>query len=127
MSTPELTPKLTPKARLRGAAVATALAATLIALGAGSAEAAGRPPLEPGAHLYSATDGRGAVITVDLADLDTCHTLSTPARSMQIANGAASVVLYPGAGCTGPYAWASGWPAQSNLPMAALGYRVVPA
>ncbi|MFD4661500.1 hypothetical protein ACFWP2_38490 [Kitasatospora sp. NPDC058444] len=118
----------TPQARLRRAAVTTAMTAALIALGAGAAgAAAGWPPLEPGAHLYSATDGRGAVTTVDLADLGTCHTLPTPARSIQVASGSASVVLYPGAGCTGANPWASGSLAQSNLPLTAQSYRVVPA
>lgn len=117
----------TPKARLRSAAVTTAMAAALIALGAGSADAAGWPPLQPGAHLYSGTNGQGSVTTVDLADLGTCHTLAAPVRSLQVANGSASVVLYPGAGCTGSAGWASGSLAQSNLPQAALSYRVVPA
>ncbi|MEU1283119.1 hypothetical protein [Kitasatospora sp. NPDC005856] len=118
----------TPQARLRSASVATVMTAALIALGAGAADAAaGWPPLEPGARLYSAADGRGAATTVDLADLGTCHTLSTPARSVQVVDGAASVVLYPGAGCSGANAWASGSLAQSNLPLAAQSYRVVPA
>ncbi|MFI2608900.1 hypothetical protein [Kitasatospora sp. NPDC018619] len=118
----------TPQAKLRSAAVTTAMAAALIALGAGAAGAAtGWPPLEPGAHLYAAADGRGTATTIDLGDLGTCHTLSAPARSVQVVNGAASVVLYPGAGCTGTHAWASGSLAQSNLPFPALSYRVVPA
>ncbi|MGW1176376.1 hypothetical protein ACWD4P_21995 [Kitasatospora sp. NPDC002543] len=117
----------TPKAGLRGAAVTAAMTAALITLGAGAADAAGWPPLEPGARLYPAVDGRGPATVVDLADLGTCHTLSTPARSVQVANGAASVVLYPGAGCTGDHPWASGSLAQSNLPLPALSYRVVPA
>ncbi|MFJ9443224.1 hypothetical protein ACIRRH_15340 [Kitasatospora sp. NPDC101235] len=117
----------TPQVKLRSAAVTTAMAAALIALGTGAAGATGWPPLEPGARLYSATGGQGAVTTVDLTDLGTCHTLSTPARSVQVANGAASVVLYPGADCTGGHAWATGSLAQSNLPLAALSYRVVPA
>ncbi|MET8545111.1 hypothetical protein ABZW03_31370 [Kitasatospora sp. NPDC004799] len=118
----------TPQAKLRSAAVTAALAAALVALGTGAADAAaGWPPLEPGAHLYSATDGRGAVTTVDLADLGTCHTLSAPVRSVQVVNGSASVVLYPGADCTGSHPWATGSLAQSNLPLAALSYRVVPA
>ncbi|MFE4516899.1 hypothetical protein ACFRMQ_22200 [Kitasatospora sp. NPDC056783] len=117
----------TPKANIRRAATTAALAAALIGLGAGAADAAGWPPLQPGARLYSAANGQGAATTVNLGDLGTCHTLSTAARSVQVANGSASVVLYPGAGCTGTSAWATGSLAQSNIPFAALSYRVVPA
>ncbi|MCF3118343.1 hypothetical protein IPZ68_01260 [Streptomyces arenae] len=108
------------------ATVAT-MAAALIGLGAGTANAAGWPPLQEGAYLYSGTQGSGTVSTVDLGDFGTCHTLSTPARSLQIANGSASVVVYPAAGCTGATSWASGSLAQSDLPYAALSYRAVPA
>ncbi|MFF4379828.1 hypothetical protein [Kitasatospora sp. NPDC001547] len=117
----------TSQARLRGAVTAAAMAAALVALGAGAAGAAGWPPLEPGARLYSAADGKGAVTTVDLADLGTCHALAAPVRSVQVADGAASVVLYADAGCGDARAWATGSLAQSNLPLAALSYRVVPA
>ncbi|KJS52596.1 hypothetical protein [Streptomyces rubellomurinus] len=117
----------TPKAVLRSSAVTAAVAAAVLGLGAGGAQAAGWPPLQPGAYLYTGTGGSGAVTTVDLNDFGTCHALSTPARSVQVANGSASVQLYPGAGCTGSYSWLSGSLAQSNLPFPAQSYRVVPA
>ncbi|MFJ3793400.1 hypothetical protein [Kitasatospora sp. NPDC090091] len=115
------------RAHLRGTAVAATMAAALLGLGAGASDAAGWPPLQPGAHLYSGSGGTGTVTAVDLGDFGTCHTLSMPARSVQVVSGSASVVLYPGAGCTGGYAWATGSLAQSNLPWAAQSYRVVPA
>ncbi|MFD8478054.1 hypothetical protein [Kitasatospora sp. NPDC059673] len=117
----------TPKAMLRGSAVAATLLAAVIGLGAGSAQAGGWPPLQPGAHLYLGTGGSGAVTVVDLDDFGTCHTLATPARSVQVASGSASVVLYSGAGCTDANPWATGSLAQSDLPRPALSYRVVPA
>ncbi|MEU9078027.1 hypothetical protein [Kitasatospora sp. NPDC048538] len=117
----------TSKTMLRGAAAAATAVAALIGLGAGPAQAAGWPPLQPGAHLYTGTGGSGTATTVDLGDLGTCHTLSAPARSVQIADGSASVTLYPGPGCTGAVPWATGSLAQSNLPWAMLSYRVVPA
>ncbi|MER7844269.1 hypothetical protein ABTZ03_10035 [Kitasatospora sp. NPDC096077] len=132
----------TPKAILRGSAAETTgaettgvaktvvtatLVAAVLGLGAGSAQAAGWPPLQPGAHLYSGTGGSGAATAVDLADLGTCHTLAAPARSVQVVSGSASVVLYPGAGCTGAVPWATGSLAQSDLPWPVLSYRVVPA
>ncbi|MBD0694618.1 hypothetical protein [Streptomyces sp. CBMA123] len=117
----------TPKTVLRGSAVAATAVAALVGLGAGPANAAGRPPLQPGAHLYTGTDGSGTATTVDLADLGTCHTLATPARSVQVANGSASVVLYPGAGCAGAVPWATGSLAQSDTPWAMRSYRVIPA
>ncbi|MFF0388144.1 hypothetical protein ACFYS8_05540 [Kitasatospora sp. NPDC004615] len=113
----------TPKA----SAVAAALVAAVIGLDAGSAQAAGWPPLQPGAHLYSGSGGSGAVTVVDLDDFGTCHTLSVAARSVQVASGAASVVVYSGAGCTGDHPWATGSLAQFDLPWPALSYRVVPA
>ncbi|MFD8565692.1 hypothetical protein [Streptomyces sp. NPDC059639] len=119
---------LTPTTKLRGAAAAGALAVSLIGLGAGSAQAAaGWPPLQEGAYLYSQGTGSGEVTAVDLGDVGTCHTLAAPVRSIQIASGSASVTLYPEAGCGGAHAWASGSLTQSNLPFAALSYRVVPA
>ncbi|MFJ7909152.1 hypothetical protein [Kitasatospora sp. NPDC096204] len=117
----------TPKAVLLGSAAAATVAAAVLGIGAGSAHAAGWPPLQPGAHLYSGTGGSGAVTTVDLDDLGTCHTLSAPARSVQVVSGSASVVLYAGAGCTGAHPWATGSLVQSNLPWPVLSYRVVPA
>ncbi|MFB7668751.1 hypothetical protein ACFC1R_33330 [Kitasatospora sp. NPDC056138] len=117
----------TPKVGFRGAAAATTMAAALIGLGTGAANAAGWPPLQQGAYLYSGTVGAGAVTTVDLTDLGTCHTLSEPALSVQVVSGSASVVLYPAADCTGAHPWATGSLARSNLPAAALSYRVVPA
>ncbi|MGA5821281.1 hypothetical protein ACPC54_25840 [Kitasatospora sp. NPDC094028] len=117
----------TPKAVLRGLAVTAAAAAVVLGLGAGGAQAAGWPPLQPGAYLYTGTGGSGAVTTVDLNDLGTCHTLSTPARSVQVANGSASVALFPGAGCTGSAGWLTGSLAQSDVPFPAVSYRVVPA
>ncbi|MGW2373930.1 hypothetical protein [Kitasatospora sp. NPDC001683] len=117
----------TPKAMLRGSAATATVVAVVMGLGAGSAHAAGWPPLQPGAHLYSGTGGSGAVTAVDLDDFGTCHTLSAPARSVQVASGSASVVLYSGAGCTGANPWATGSLAQSDLPWPVLSYRVVPA
>ncbi|MEU6840402.1 hypothetical protein ABZ930_00840 [Streptomyces sp. NPDC046716] len=119
---------LTPTTKFYGAAAAGALALSLIGLGAGSAQAAaGWPPLQEGALLYAESDGSGAVTAVDLDDVGTCHTLAAPVRSIQIASGSASVTLYPEAGCGGVHAWASGSLTQSNLPYAALSYRVLPA
>ncbi|MFD7865287.1 hypothetical protein [Streptomyces sp. NPDC059783] len=100
--------------------------AALVALGAGTADAATWPALQPGASLYTGTNGTGTALRPDLGDLGTCHTTAQPVRSIQIANGAASVLLYSGADCTGG-AWASGTLAQSNLPEAKLSYRVVAA
>ncbi|MEV5980958.1 hypothetical protein [Streptomyces sp. NPDC052114] len=118
----------TPRAKLGASTAAAAtMALALMGLGAGTANATGWPPLQEGAYLYSGTQGTGTATTVDLGDFGTCHTLPTPARSLQIANGSASVVVYPGAGCTGASPWASGSLTQSNLPYAALSYRVVPA
>ncbi|WP_316520043.1 hypothetical protein [Kitasatospora brasiliensis] len=117
----------TPKANIRRAATTAALAAALIGLGAGAADAAGWPPLQPGARLYSAADGQGSATNVDLNDYGTCHTLSTPVRSMQIVNGSASVELFPSGDCVSDYWWASGSLGQSNLPFGALSYRVVKA
>ncbi|MFJ9690858.1 hypothetical protein [Kitasatospora sp. NPDC101183] len=118
----------TPNAVFRGSAAAVAVAAAVLGIGAGSAQAAaGWPPLQPGAHLYAGTGGSGAVTTVDLDDLGTCHTLSAPARSVQVVSGSASVLLYAGEGCTGANPWATGSLAQSNLPWPVLSYRVVPA
>ncbi|MER7705156.1 hypothetical protein ABTX81_19960 [Kitasatospora sp. NPDC097605] len=104
-----------------------AAAAVLVGLGAGAAHAAGWPPLHEGGYLYAGAGGTGAVTVVDLGDLGTCHTLAGPVRSAQVVDGAASVVLYTGAGCTGAHPWATGSLAQSDLPAAALSYRVVPA
>ncbi|MFF3002178.1 hypothetical protein ACFVTF_05125 [Kitasatospora sp. NPDC057940] len=117
----------TSKAMLRGSAAAATVVTALIGVGAGSAHAAGWPPLQPGAHLYTGTGGSGAVTTVDLGDFGTCHTLSAPASSVQVASGSASVVLYSGADCAGAHPWATGSLAQSNLPWAMQSYRVVPA
>ncbi|MFI8251989.1 hypothetical protein [Streptomyces filamentosus] len=115
------------RARKRGAAVATVMAAALIGIGvgAGTAHAAGWPPLQRGGHLYGGTNGTGAVTEADLGDFGTCHTLADPVSSVQIVSGSASLVLYPQAGCGGSWAWASGSLAQSNLPGQALSYRVV--
>ncbi|MFF9340381.1 MULTISPECIES: hypothetical protein [unclassified Streptomyces] len=112
----------TRSATLRTAAAA--MTAALTALGAGTASATGWPPLSEGAHLYSGANGTGTVTKVDLADVGTCHDLTRPARSLQVVNGSAAVVLYSGAGCTGQ-AWASGSLAQSNLPFPEPSYRVV--
>ncbi|MEU6290902.1 peptidase inhibitor family I36 protein [Streptomyces sp. NPDC046988] len=115
-----------PKTKLRTAAVVATAAVALTGLGAGTASAADWPPLQEGAYLYSGTGGTGTVTEVDLGDHGTCHALSRSAKSIQVANGSASVVVYSGAGCTGS-AWASGSLAQSDLPAPALSYRVVPA
>lgn len=116
----------TPGAKLRSAAAAAAMAAALIGLGAGAAMAVGWPPLQQGSYLYAGSNGTGTVTTVDLDDLGTCHTPSKASLSIQIASGSRSVVRYSGTGCPGA-SWASGSPAQSDLPWAALSYRVVPA
>ncbi|WP_327179596.1 hypothetical protein OG599_32800 [Streptomyces sp. NBC_01335] len=115
----------TPGAKVRGAAVAVTLAAALLGLGAGTADAAGWPPLQEGGHLYAGANGTGTVTTVDLDDFGTCHTLSEPALSVQIASGSASLELYPGADCTGVTPWRSGSLARTGLPWAMLSYRVV--
>ncbi|MFF0739670.1 hypothetical protein ACFYVL_04640 [Streptomyces sp. NPDC004111] len=113
--------------KLRGALAVTALTVALTGVGAGAASAADWPPLTAGAHLYTGTHGTGTATTVDLDDLGTCHTLSAPARSVQVVSGSASVVLYQGADCSGTSPWATGSLAQSDLPWAVLSYRVVPA
>jgi ferric-dicitrate binding protein FerR (iron transport regulator) len=113
--------------KLRSAAAAAAIAAGLIGLGAGAANAAGWPPLQEGAYLYSGTTGTGSVTKVDLGDLGTCHTLSQAALSIQIATGSGSVELYPSADCSGTTAWRSGTLTQTDLPRPMLSYRVVPA
>ncbi|MCG6498248.1 hypothetical protein [Kitasatospora sp. A2-31] len=115
------------KTVLRGSAAAAAAVAALLGLGAGSANAAGWPPLQPGARLYAGTGGSGTATTVDLDDLGTCHTLAAPARSVQVAGGTASVVLYSGPGCTGAVPWATGSLAQSDTPWAMRSYQVVRA
>ncbi|MFF5337772.1 hypothetical protein [Streptomyces sp. NPDC013181] len=107
-------------------ATTTAALAGLAVLGTGTANAAAWPSLQPGAALYTGTNGTGAVLNPDLGDLGTCHTTAEPVRSIQIVNGSASVLLYSGADCTGN-AWASGTLTQSNLPEAKLSYRVVTA
>ncbi|MEU2424140.1 hypothetical protein ABZ619_24480 [Streptomyces sp. NPDC007851] len=116
----------TTRTKLRGAAAAAIVTVALTGMGAGTANAATWPTLTEGAYLYSGTTGTGAVIKVDLGDLGTCHALSGPVRSVQIANGSASLELASGTGCTGA-TWRSGSLAQTDLPWAALSYRVVPA
>ncbi|MFD7135237.1 hypothetical protein [Streptomyces sp. NPDC059894] len=118
---------VTSRAGLRTTAVAATMTATLIGLGAGAANAAGWPPLQEGAYLYSGTTGTGSVTEVDLGDLGTCHTLSRAAKSIQIADGSRSVELYPAAGCSGATSWRSGTLTQTDLPWSMLSYRVVPA
>ncbi|CAL9339564.1 hypothetical protein SUDANB178_00237 [Streptomyces sp. enrichment culture] len=115
-----------PRTKIRSAAVAASMAATLIGLGAGAAGAAGWPPFQEGGYLYAGSNGTGTVTTVDLDDFGTCHTPSEPSLSIQVVSGSSSVVVYSGTSCTG-YSWGSGSLAQSNLPWAALSYRVVPA
>lgn len=115
-----------PNVRLRTVAVGAAMAGALIGLGAGAADAAGWPPLQEGAYLYSGTNGSGAVTEVDLGDRNTCHALSPSALSVQIATGSASLELYSGSDCTGT-GWRSGTLTQTNLPRPMLSYRVVPA
>jgi hypothetical protein len=103
------------------------MAVALLGLGAGAANAAGWPPLQEGAYLYSGSTGTGSVTEVDLGDLGTCHTLSQAAKSIQIATGSGSVELYSSADCSGGTAWHSGTLAQTDLPRPMLSYRVVPA
>ncbi|MFF7590606.1 hypothetical protein ACFZCK_24285 [Kitasatospora purpeofusca] len=119
--------RTTLRGTLTAAAAAAALAAALTAVATGSAHATGWPPLHDGGYLYSGTAGTGTVTAVDLSDLGTCHPLATPARSVQVVSGSASVLLYPGTDCTGAHPWATGSLAQSDLPAAARSYRVVPA
>ncbi|MFF5442123.1 hypothetical protein [Streptomyces achromogenes] len=102
------------------------MAAALIGLGAGTAGAAGWPPLQEGGYLYAGSNGTGTVTVVDLDDFGTCHTPAKASLSIQIVAGSSSVVVYSGTGCTGA-SWASGSLTQSNLPWAALSYRVVSA
>ncbi|MET7694670.1 hypothetical protein ABZT06_43290 [Streptomyces sp. NPDC005483] len=118
---------LASRTRLRGAAAATAFAAALIGVGAQSAAAADWPALREGAYLYSGPTGTGTVTEVDLHDLGTCHTLSAPARSLQIVSGSTALKLYSGADCTGALAWRSSSLTQTNLPWAMLSYQVVTA
>ncbi|MFH8625872.1 hypothetical protein ACH4A8_28965 [Streptomyces vietnamensis] len=115
----------TPTTKLRRAAAAAVMSAAVVGLGAGAANAAGWPPLQEGAYLYSGPNGSGAVTEVDLRDVGTCHNLAEPAASIQIASGSTSVVLYSGSGCTATWPWASGTLAQTNLPWAMQSYRVV--
>ncbi|MGW2836566.1 hypothetical protein ACWCWD_02045 [Streptomyces sp. NPDC001493] len=115
----------TPRVKIRGAAAAVTMAAALIGLGAGAANAAGWPPLQAGGYLYAGANGTGTVTTVDLDDFGTCHTLSEPVLSVQIASGSGSLELYPGADCAGATPWRSGSLAQTGLPRAMLSYRVV--
>jgi len=110
-----------------GVAGATLAGALVVGAGAGTAVAAGWPALQEGAYLYPGTTGTGTATEADLTDLGTCHTLSKPALSVQVVSGSASLELYPGAGCTGAVAWRSGSLAQTDLPWAALSYRVVTA
>lgn len=117
---------LSSRTKLRTAAAVVTAAAALAGFGAGTANAAGWPAPQEGAFLYSDTNGSGSVTKVDLNDFGTCHDLAQPARSIQIINGAASVVVYSGTDCTGS-AWASGSFRQANLPVAELSYRVVAA
>ncbi|MGW2051708.1 hypothetical protein ACWCPF_42245 [Streptomyces sp. NPDC001858] len=114
-----------PKARLRSAAAAATMAAALIGLSAGAANAAGWPPLKWGAYLYSGTTATGTVTTVDEDDFGTCHTLSEAALSVQVVSTTASLELYPTAGCTSTLTWRSGSLIQSDLPWPMLSYRVV--
>ncbi|MFH8224704.1 hypothetical protein ACH4C2_36930 [Streptomyces sp. NPDC018057] len=118
---------LMPKSKIAGAAAALAAAAALLGLGAGTAGAAGWPPLQDGAYLYSGPTGSGTVTKVDLGDPGTCHTLSKPAASVQVVSGSWSLELYSGAGCTGPHTYRTGSLAQGDLPWNMLSYRVVPA
>ncbi|MFB7510452.1 MULTISPECIES: hypothetical protein [Streptomyces] len=117
----------TPEIRLRSAAVRVTMAAALIGLGAGAANASGWPPLQEGAYLYSGSTGTGTVSKADLDDVGTCHTLSQPALSVQIASGSAYLVLYSEADCTATYPWSTGTLARTSLPWAMLSYRVVKA
>lgn len=116
----------TPRAKLRSAGVSAIAAMALFSVGTSTADAAGWPPLQEGAFLYSGTTGSGTVTQVDLSDLGTCHTLTLPARSVQVVSGSASLELYPDAGCTGA-SWRTGSLAQNNLPWAMVSYRVVPS
>ncbi|GHE60305.1 hypothetical protein GCM10018785_31740 [Streptomyces longispororuber] len=119
------------KIPLRRTVVAAALSTVLAGLGTGTAtataSAADWPPLREGAHLYTGTHGTGTVSRVDLDDVGTCHTSSAPSRSVQVVTGSSSVVLYPGADCTGASPWSTGSLARADLPWAAWSYRVVPA
>ncbi|WP_225891027.1 hypothetical protein [Streptomyces dioscori] len=105
----------------------THASAAMAGLGAGTASAAGWPPLQTGGHLYTGPTGTGEMVTVDLDDLGTCHTLAQAARSVQVVSGSASLELFPGADCTGATSWRTGSLAQSDLPRAMSSYRVVVA
>nr|BFD88037.1 hypothetical protein StreXyl84_74380 [Streptomyces sp. Xyl84] len=115
------------KKKIAGAAAALTAAAALLGLGAGTAGAAGWPPLQEGAYLYSGPTGTGTVTKADLTDPGTCHTLSKAAVSVQVASGSWALELFSGAGCTGSTPWRTGSLAQQNLPWNMLSYRVVPA
>ncbi|EYT81859.1 hypothetical protein CF54_16845 [Streptomyces sp. Tu 6176] len=118
---------LMPKSKIAGAAAALTAAAALLGLGAGTAGATDWPPLQNGAYLYSGPTGSGAVTKVDLGDAGTCHTLSSPAVSVQVVSGSWALELYSGAGCTSRHPWRTGSLDQENLPWNMLSYRVVPA
>lgn len=118
---------VTLKARLRAAAGVAVMAAALTGLTSGTAHASDWPPLKEGAYLYSGPHGTGTVTVVDLNDLGTCHTLSQPAASVQVASGFGAVELYNDAHCNSKTPWATSSLSQTNLPWAMLSYRAIKA
>ncbi|MFJ7497317.1 hypothetical protein ACIQZB_40595 [Streptomyces sp. NPDC097727] len=111
------------RTKLSATTVVLTAAGALLCLGAGTATAADWPDLIPGAYLYAGPNGTGTVTTVDTGDYGTCHTLSEPAVSEQVASGSAALELFRGADCTGQ-SWATSSLSQANLPWSALSYRV---
>ncbi|MQY11263.1 hypothetical protein SRB5_13780 [Streptomyces sp. RB5] len=114
---------------LRRAAAAT-MAAALIGLGAGTANAAPKPlewpPVQPGAYLYTGVMGSGTVTQVDLDDVGTCHTLDTPVLSSQIVSDPEMLNIWNGPDCTGSQMFNSaGKPTNMSFQYAMWSYRVV--
>ncbi|MGW0812755.1 hypothetical protein ACWD00_05790 [Streptomyces viridiviolaceus] len=117
----------TPSARVRLAAAAATVAAALIGLTPGTANAADWPSLQEGAFLYSGPNGSGTVTVVDLHDVGTCHTLTQPAVSVQVLSGFGAVQLYAGSDCSDALSWRTSSLSQHNLPWKMLSYKAIPA
>ncbi len=116
----------TPTKRVLAAATAT-VAAALIGLTPGTANAADWPIPQEGAALYSGPNGSGAVTVADLHDMGTCHTLTEPAVSVQVWSGFAALQLHASSDCSDNTPWRTSTLAQHNLPWKMMSYRAVPA
>lgn len=121
------------RTKLGSAVAATTVAAALVGLGAGTSNATvestqpGWPTPKDGGYLFSGIQATGTATQVDLNDLGTCHTLSTPAQSYQIVSDSAELELFGGTDCAsgGVRRTRSAVPSW-NIPYASLSYRVVP-